>query len=264
MFAIRANRARTSQGPNRVTLQRALSKLGYCSRSQAETLIPSGNVLLNAKVCTDPHTWIDLKRDVVTVAGKALKKKEPQYVLFHKPRGVVTTRADERGRKTIYDVLDPSFGNLKPVGRLDKETSGLLLLTNDHWWAERLTNPKLHVRKLYEVQIAEPISPQAEDMLRSGISIRTKGKDYRTKPATLEQKEKLCYRIGLTEGKNRQIRKMFEALGSTVVSLKRVAVGSLELASLGEGQWRVLSENEIESLKNTEGERAVAENSKRN
>ncbi len=189
MCAEPAKRKRTSKAVNRVTLQRALSKLGYCSRSQAEALILSGNILVNEKICTKPGKWIDLAEDLITVEGKQLAQKKFCYILFHKPSGIVTTRADERGRKTIYDVLEPSMRHLKPVGRLDMETSGMLLLTNDHQWAEHMTHPESHVRKIYDVQLEKPLSFQDEESLRDGISIRLDGNDYFTLPAVPVRRE---------------------------------------------------------------------------
>jgi 23S rRNA pseudouridine2605 synthase len=252
MCAEPAKRKRTSKAVNRVTLQRALSKLGYCSRSQAEALILSGDIQVNKKICTKPGKWIDLAEDLITVEGKQLAQKKFCYILFHKPSGIVTTRADERGRKTIYDVLEPSMRHLKPVGRLDMETSGMLLLTNDHQWAEHMTNPESHVRKIYDVQLEKPLTFQDEESLRNGISIRLDGNDYFTLPAVLVRRGTLNYQIGLTEGKNRQVRKMFEAAGSCLTSLKRVAIGSLELGILPSGHWRTLSEKETAMTKHIE------------
>jgi 23S rRNA pseudouridine2605 synthase len=264
MCAVLKNRERTSKALNLVTLQRALSKLGFCSRSQAGLLIASGNVQVNAKLCADPEQWIDLVQDLITVDGRQLSRKKFCYVLFHKQAGIVTTRTDERGRKTIYDILDPSMRHLMPVGRLDKETSGMLLLTNDHQWAERMTNPKSHVRKLYDVQVDRPLTLQEEKSLRSGICIRNDGNDYVTLPATLTREGTLKYRIGLTEGKNRQVRKMFKAAGADIVSLKRIAIGSLKLGTLPSGHWRVLSEEETALSKQVESSGADAGISKRN
>ncbi|HEU5337119.1 MAG TPA: pseudouridine synthase, partial [Terriglobales bacterium] len=139
--------------PRRVGLARALSKLGYCSRSQAFALIRAGRVTLNGAVRRDPESPVSLERDRILVDGQALSAAAPVYLMLNKPRGVVTTAADEKGRRTVYDCLPPGLPWLAPVGRLDKASEGLLLLTNDSEWAARIAAPETHLDKTYHVQI---------------------------------------------------------------------------------------------------------------
>ncbi len=241
-----------SKYENSVTLARALSKLGYCSRSQAVLFITDGNVLVNGKVTTNPNQWCNLKTDKIvvnSVEGKqALDKKKFIYIMMNKPKGVITTRSDELKRKTIYDFLDDVKEWVFPVGRLDKESSGLLLLTNDNQLGERLTNPDSKVPKKYLVQIDKV-------MRREDITAMSHG-------MVLDEEQLLPVRIGrvetkkgeywlevtITEGKNRQIRRMFESMGYTVLELVRTEIGNYSLGDLKFGEYAVLTDREVRML----------------
>lgn len=238
-----------------VSLPRALSKLGYCSRSQAEKMVAAGNVSVNGRVVRSVSFRVDPAGDHIEVDGENVaKKKEFAYLLFNKPVGVVTTRSDERGRKTVYDFIDASHlkreSHLFPVGRLDKETSGALLITNDSQLGETLTNPKSKTAKTYEVVCEGALSKDDVSALRNGVLLAD---GYKTLPAKVEnvRGDGAATACGVTviEGKNRQIRNMFESLRHPVLQLQRVSFGTLNLGALPEGQLRALTEKEIQDLK---------------
>ena len=242
-------RERTSRGLNRVSLVRALSKLGYSSRSRAAAIIESGAVTINGVEAKNPHRWVDLSKDRVQVFHKEIPPKPNRVVLLHKPRGVVTTQSDERGRMTVFDLLGEEVEGLIAAGRLDKETSGLLILTSDHRLAEFLTNPGSGVEKKYRVKLGRELSPSDVQRLQSGIEIVVDGKPYGTKPAKLSKVGPTTYEIVLSEGKNRQVRRMMEAVGKEVVELKRTTVGPLSVGDIKDGSWREARKEEVEALR---------------
>lgn len=240
---------KTSRGPHRVSLPRALSKLGYASRAQAFFLIQQGRVAVNGRLVTNPHTWIQLDRDIISLEGKTVFQKEFRYLMFHKPAGITTTRSDERGNTTVYDLLGDAAQGLAPVGRLDKDTSGLLLFTNDHQFANTLTDPNTGIPKTYQVVLDSAPSSQDLRALNQGVTITVEGQLYKTRPAQVTRRSAREVEITISEGKNRQVRKMFAALGYHVVSLRRTRIGPLSLGSLNEGESRPLSEDEIRELR---------------
>ncbi|HVN48422.1 MAG TPA: pseudouridine synthase [Bacteroidota bacterium] len=242
-------RQRTSKFLHHVSLERALSKLGFCSRSQAGNIIIEGRVTVDGIPETNPRRWVNLEQQKICVDGTKIIQGRFRYLMLHKPAGVVTTHADERGRKTVFDLLGDDAKGLKAVGRLDKDSSGLLLLTNDHRFADVLTNPDSHVPKTYRAFVKKPLTTEEIDLLSSGVEINVDGKIYQTQPSAIKQLGRLEYQIVLTEGKNRQVRKMFEAVGNTVIALQRVAMGSLQLGLLKENVWRELTSEEVQQLR---------------
>jgi 23S rRNA pseudouridine2605 synthase len=240
---------KTSRAPGRVSLPRALSKLGIASRSQAMRLIENGDVSVNRKVESNPHRWIDLNRDRIELKNQILVRRAFRYVLLNKPYGIVTTRSDERGEKTVFDLLGEKGEGISPVGRLDKETAGLLLFTNDHQFANLLTTPGSDIRKSYLAGLDRPIGGKDLLLLSRGVDIEIKGSTYRTKPAQVSQLLPTSLEIAITEGKNRQIRRMLDSLGYEVVSLRRIAMGPLKLGDLPEGESRELSIDEVRMLR---------------
>ncbi|MGB2869211.1 MAG: pseudouridine synthase [Bacteroidota bacterium] len=242
-------RERTSRGLHRVSLVRALSKLGYSSRSRAAEIIQSGAVTVNGIEAKNPFRWIDLSKDKVQVFRKEIQPKQNRVVLLHKPRGVVTTRSDERGRMTVFDVMGEEAEGLVAAGRLDRETSGLLILTNNHRLAEFLTNPESGIEKKYRAKLDAELAPSVLHQLQSGLEILVDGKPYRTKPAKVSKVAAASYEFILSEGKNRQIRRMLEAVGREVVDLKRTTVGTLGIGDLKEGSWREARKDELEALR---------------
>jgi 23S rRNA pseudouridine2605 synthase len=229
-------------------LARALSKLGFCSRSKASELIQAGRVTLNGVVRRNPETPADLQRDRFEVDGRAIAAAARIYFMLNKPRGVVTTASDEKGRKTVYDSLSAAGGQganwLAPVGRLDKASEGLLLLTNDSEWAARVLAPGTHLAKTYHVQIGAVAEEGVLASLRKGV--QSEGEFLGVRRAdNLRQGERNSWlEIVLDEGKNRHIRRMFRELEIEVLRLVRVAIGPLALGDLAKGAARPLSRDE--------------------
>jgi 23S rRNA pseudouridine2605 synthase len=215
--------------------------MGYCSRARAAELIAAGHVRLNGTVRRDAETPVRLGRDKIEVDGGEIRAAEKAYWMMNKPRGVVTTASDEKGRETVYDYLGQGGKWLAPVGRLDKASEGLLLLTNDSQWAARVLDPTAHVAKTYHVQIAALPDESLLQALRRGVR---DGSDFLRVAQVRELRRgehNSWLEIVLHEGKNRQIRRMLAALGVEVLRLVRVAIGGLELGDLGKGQSRKLS-----------------------
>lgn len=233
----------------RISLARALSKLGHCSRSRARPLIESGHVTVNGETIRDPEARIDIERDRVVVDGAAVAQAEYVYVMLHKPAGVVTTSSDERGRRTVFDLLDDAgWPRLSAVGRLDMESEGLLLFTNDSRWANRITAPASHVEKVYHVQINRVPDVALLERVKRGVEDRGELlKAKRVETMSLTDTD-AWLEIVLDEGKNRHIRRMLAACGVDVLRLIRVSVGPLELGKLRPGTYRELTQAEVESL----------------
>lgn len=230
------------------TLERVLSKAGIGSRTEARRWVGEGRVKVNGRVEGDPNRWVDLERDRITFDDKPLEKAEPLYLLLNKPAGYLTTYRDPEGRPTIFDLLPDRERYLFPVGRLDLDTSGLLILTNDTAFAERMTNPDYHVPKTYQVKASRSLSEEELDRLRNGIELR----DGPTRPAKVmrlrEPGGKTVFEITITEGRNRQVRRMVEALDAKVVSLTRTAIAGIDLGNLVSGQTRQLTPDEVAGL----------------
>jgi 23S rRNA pseudouridine2605 synthase len=225
-----------------VGLARALSKLGHCSRSQAFVLIREGKVWLNGARPRDPETPVRMGVDRIEIEGAEIRAAEKIYLMLNKPRGLVTSAADEKGRETVYSLLPKDLAWIAPVGRLDKASEGLLLFTNDSAWAARITNPASHLDKTYHVQIDRVADEGLQDELQSGVKVgegeRLNAKSVRV----LRSGEKTSWlEIVLDEGKNRQIRRMLEGRGVEVLRLVRVAIGPLVLGELRKGLHRALS-----------------------
>jgi 23S rRNA pseudouridine2605 synthase len=205
-------------------------------------------VRVNGHVVEDPDVWIDFDRDRILFDDKPLQAKKPVYILLYKPAGYITTFKDPQGRPTVYDLITDVETFVSPVGRLDLDTSGLLILTNDTQFAERLTNPDHKIAKTYLVKCADLISDEALDRLRGGVPLS----DGPTRPAVVKRvRDSGKYshiEIRITEGRNRQVRRMIEAVGSKVLKLVRTAIGPIEIAGLKIGMWRELEEREIAAL----------------
>jgi pseudouridine synthase len=201
-------------------------------------------VKVNGRVVRDPDHWIDLERDKVAFDNKPLRKSEKTYLLLYKPTGYLTTYRDPQGRPTIYDLLPDRDRYLFPVGRLDLDTSGLLILTNDTDFAERMTNPDYKVPKTYLVKASKPLSDEELDRLRNGVELR----DGLTRPAIVHRVAPAKFEITITEGRNRQVRRMVEALDAKVRKLVRVAIGEIRIGDLQIGMFRALTREEIGRL----------------
>jgi 23S rRNA pseudouridine2605 synthase len=240
-----------------VQLHRACSKLGWGSRTQAVAWIRGGNICVDGRVVTDPLTWVDLDRQCITRTDEksdtlpkfsSLRKSDRLVLVLHKPVGIVTTRRDERGRKTVYDLLPADLPWIFPAGRLDADSEGLLILTNDSALAVRLTEPEAHVPKTYHVTIRGVPSEKTLDQLRHGMELLGK----RTKPIRLQvirqNRQTTLVEMILAEGRNRQIRRMWQAVGHRVRRLVRVAIGEYSLGDLRPGEWRMLLAKDIVKL----------------
>jgi 23S rRNA pseudouridine2605 synthase len=232
------------RSPPKVSLGRALSKLGYCSRTQAAGYILSGRVRVNGKTVREDSFRCDPAADNITVDGKSLRRRRLVTLMLNKPAGVVTTRSDEMGRNTVYDVIGSVDGWLFPVGRLDKETTGLLIMTNDTRLGEELTNPDSHVPKTYIIETERDLTDAELKSIRKGFILD----GLECLPAAISPDRSRRYRMTLHEGKNRQIRRIFQKLGVALVSLSRVSIGSLTLGKLAPGSWRELSKQDLRQL----------------
>jgi len=229
-----------------VGLARALSKLGYCSRSQAQQLVRSGQVRVNGAIKRNPEAPVFLGRDQIEVNGAWIHSAEKIYLMLNKPRGLVTTASDEKGRPTIYATLYATLGNnlpwLAPVGRLDKASEGLLLLTNDSEWASKVLAPETHLPKIYHVQVSGIRDAELAHALAEGVRA-SNGDFLRVKEARIlrQGNRNTWLAITLDEGKNRHIRRMLEQHGVEVLRLVRVAIGPLTLGDLAKGASRPLT-----------------------
>lgn len=231
------------------TLDRVISKAGLASRTEARSWIGTGRVRVNGKLIQTPDHWVDIENDCVTLDGKPLSAEQEAYVLLYKPKGYITSYKDPDGRPTVYDLIRDLGQWVFPVGRLDQDTSGLLLLTNDTALGERLTNPDHKVPKTYLVKASRVLSEEDLDRLRNGLDLS----DGPTRPALVNRvrdSEKYThFEITITEGRNRQVRRMVEALDAKVLKLVRTRLGPLEIGDLQMGKWRSLTPDEIRALR---------------
>lgn len=230
------------------TLERVLSKAGLGSRTEARKWIHQGRVRVNGRPTENPDQWVDMERDRVLFDGKPLERRERLYVLLYKPTGYITTYKDPDGRPTVYELIPDIDTFISPVGRLDLDTSGLLLMTNDTQLAELVTNPDSHVPKTYLVKASKVLSDEQLQQLRDGVTLS----DGPTRPATVvrlrDSGKYTHFEITLTEGRNRQVRRMVEALDAKVLKLVRVQLGSLRIGALPIGRWRHLTADEVREL----------------
>jgi len=230
------------------TLDRVLSKAGVTSRTDARQWIVDGRVDVNGRTVRDPSHWVDMARDRVRVDGRPLGQTKRVDLLLHKPTGCVTTRRDPEGRRTVYDLIADVGAFVSPVGRLDRDTSGLLIMTNDTQFAERVTNPRSGVPKTYLVKTSRRLTDEELQRLRDGVELS----DGPTLPARVtrvrESGRHTDLEIVLTEGRNRQVRRMIDAVGARVRRLVRVRIGSIPIGALTAGSWRPLTTAELRAI----------------
>jgi pseudouridine synthase len=224
------------------------SKAGLGSRTDARSWISAGRIRVNGKTVRDPDKWVDLERDHVAMDGKPLQGAQPVHILLYKPKGYLTTYRDPEGRPTVYDLVAGLGMWVSPVGRLDLDTSGLLLMTNDTRMAEAITNPDYKIPKTYLVKAATILSEEQLERLRRGVEL----KDGPTKPAEVRRLRDSArhthLEMTITEGRNRQVRRMIEAVDSKVLKLVRTAIGPLRIDDLTIGKWRKLAAEEVRAL----------------
>ncbi len=231
-----------------VRLQKFLAESGVASRRKSEELIEQGKVKVNGRVAMIGDK-VDPKKDSVTVSGKKIvKTKTFTYIVLHKPRGFITTMSDEMDRKCVAELIKDVPGRVYPVGRLDRDSEGMLLFTNDGAFANAMTHPTKHVPKTYRVTVRPSITEDQITALTQGVIID----DRKTAPAEVhvvtKEEGRVVLEIILYEGRNRQIRKMCEEVGLEVARLKRTAIGSIKLGMLKQGSWRELTDDEVRKL----------------
>src|SRR5580704_4996068 len=230
------------------TLDRVISKAGIGSRAEARQWIAGGRVAVNGRKIQTPDHWVDIARDRVTLDGKPLGAAKKAYLLLNKPKGYLTTYKDPEGRKTVYDLL-PGLGQwIFPAGRLDQDTSGLLIMTNDTAFGDYITSPESKVAKTYLVKASTLLSEEQLDRLRAGVELN----DGPTRPAIVKRiRDAARYsfiEITITEGRNRQVRRMIEALDAKVLKLVRVKIGEIAIGGLEVGKHRDLTPDEVNHL----------------
>lgn len=232
-----------------VRLQKYLSECGICSRRKAEEMIAEGKVKINGRVANLGDKILP-RTDKITIGSKLIKNQsERRYIMLHKPRGFVTTMNDELERKDITMLTDDVGTRVYPVGRLDKQSEGLLLLTNDGGFANMMMHPSNHVPKTYRVTVRPPLEDSQLIKLMEGVTLDD---GYVTSPAdvsvSINEDSRVVLMMTIYEGKNRQIRRMCEAVGLELIRLKRIAIGDVRLGMLPQGKWRDLNDTEIRSL----------------
>jgi 23S rRNA pseudouridine2605 synthase len=234
-------------------LQKLIANAGIASRRHGENLITSGQVTVNGRVVKELGSKADPERDHIKVRGRLinplLQQRNKVYVLLNKPKGYLTSMSDPEGRPLVTELIPPSLGRLHPVGRLDFNTEGLLLLTNDGEFTNYITAARNRVEKVYEVKVKGVPAESAIERLRRGISLDDR---ERTAPAKIrkidETKTNAWFKVVLHQGRNQQIRRMFDTMGHSVLKLRRVAIGSVVDERLKSGRWRFLTEDEIKRL----------------
>lgn len=231
------------------TLDRVISKAGLGSRTEARRWISDGRVRVNGKLVQTPDCWVDFRRDKVTLDGKPVRASKKVYLVLYKPKGYLTTYDDPEHRPTIYDLISDLGVWVFPVGRLDLDSSGLLLVTNDTQFAERMTNPAYKVTKTYQVKTSAVLSDEQLARLGRGVTLS----DGPTRPAIVrrlrDSARSSFFEITITEGRNRQVRRMVEAVGARVLKLVRTAIGGVPIGGLPIGKYRRLTEREIDQLR---------------
>ena len=237
----------------KIRLQVALARSGVASRRKSAKLIESGRIKVNGNVICEPGYRVDAREDTVVLDKKPVSLNLKEYCLLNKPRGVLSTVRDERGRKTVLSYIKDKNARFYPVGRLDKNTTGLIILTNDGDLTYRLTHPKFRIDRVYEAKVDGEVLDNELSRIKAGIIID--GKKARPENITLKKRSKFftCLSVTLKEGRKREVRRLFESVGHEVLELKRVSYGPLGLKGLKEGSVRPLGEDEVLALRRCVG-----------
>lgn len=232
-----------------IRLQKFLADAGIASRRKCEELISQGRVQVNGRVVTEPGTKVEGTEEIKVDGKQIVPEHKKVYILLNKPVGYISSVKDQFSRKTVIDLVDTVRERIYPVGRLDYDTSGLIILTNDGEFANMLMHPRHEVQKVYRAVVKGRLNEQDTEKLQNGVDIG----GYTTAPAKITVRQAFSDRsivdIQIHEGKNRQVRRMFDAVNHPVLQLKRIAIGDLTVGGLEEGQWRYLSKDEVEALK---------------
>jgi 23S rRNA pseudouridine2605 synthase len=245
-----------------LTLDRVLSRFGLASRSSARQAISDGRLKVNGRVMRDPEFWVRPEIDVLHLDGKRLKRARSIYLLFYKPKGIITSHGDRDDRKTVYDCLGKYKEWVSPVGRLDKDTSGLLLLTNDTEFANLVTDPASRIPKTYLVKTSGLMTDETVSILAAGIKMDRGDWARPLSVRRLEDRGKYTWlEVVLTEGKNREVRRMIEAVGYKVLKLVRTRIGTLTLENLTVGTWRPLLPREVSAFRSSQSSIVIRQSS---
>jgi 23S rRNA pseudouridine2605 synthase len=232
-----------------MTLDRVLSRFGLASRTMARRAILAGRVKVNGQVVRDPDIWVEPEKHAFHLDGTRLKRARKLYLLFYKPKGVITSHGDPELRETIYDCLGPGMPWVSPVGRLDKDTSGLLLLTNDTDFANRVMDPASGIPKTYLVKAGTLVGDELVERMRQGLKMKRGDWARPQSVCRLENRGKYSWlEIVLTEGKNREVRRLLEAVGLKALKLVRTRIGPCTLEGLQVGHWRPLRRDELSAF----------------
>lgn len=233
-----------------MTLDRVLSRFGLASRMAAREVIIAGRVKVNGQIVRDPDVWVEPRKDAIHLDGRRLKQARKLYLLFYKPKGVITSHGDPDCRKTVYDCIGRDIGWVSPVGRLDKDTSGLLLLTNDTEFANLVTDPASQIRKTYLVKANTLVSDDLIGRMAQGLEMKRGDLARPQSVRRVEDRGKYSWlEIVLTEGKNREVRRLLEAVGLKALKLVRTRIGPCTLEGLQVGQWRPLRNSELSAFR---------------
>ncbi|MEO6308242.1 MAG: pseudouridine synthase [Nitrospiraceae bacterium] len=237
--------AHKAHASKRLTVDRLLSKLGIASRGTSQEWVRAGRVCINGRVVRDPATWILWPKDAVSVDDQLIQDSVKRFLLFHKPKGVITTHSDEKGRKTIFDVLSPDLGYMHAVGRLDQATSGLLLLTNDSILSSYLTDPAHKVMRTYLVSVRGEFTVAQATEATAGVLDDGECLQCHSVKIQKSSGRESHLEVVLIQGKNREIRRLFMALGHEVTRLRRIQYGPFKLEELPSGAWREIPMEDV-------------------
>ena len=234
---------------SKVRLNKYIAACGYCSRRKADEYIEAGKVRVNGEIVSELGFMVSTK-DKITLENKIIKPETLTYIRYYKPAGYITTMDDEKGRKTIYDILPEEVQNLKPVGRLDKDSTGLLILTNDGDFINDLAHPSIKVPKVYRVTAQGKLNLNDLEIMAKGIEIEKDKIAYADSRIIDFEGKNTVLEMVLYQGLNRQIRKMLDYIGHPVISLKRLSMGPIDLQGLKKGQFKYLKPKQIQQVKN--------------
>ena len=246
---MKQSRKTKSNSAHKTRLNKYIAQSGYCSRRDADVLIEAGKVRVNESVVREFGFSVGVK-DRVYINNQLIKPQELTYIRYYKPAGYITTMDDEKGRKTIYDILPDTVKNLKPVGRLDKDSTGLLIMTNDGDLLNELIHPSIRIPKVYRVCVQGKLNQNHLEQMAKGIEIEPGKMAYAESMIVDFEGKNTALQVVLYQGLNRQIRKMMDYLGHPVVSLKRLSHGPIDILGLKKGQFKYLKPKQISDLKN--------------